>query len=146
MQKTSKVHLAINIICFITIIISLYFGSSVFNALDNQHITHLNSQDDYNYSALDDIPVLTAQAVIIGGVFILAAFGLQVYSYILADFKLKKQVILALFSVYAILFFFSFFVLNNHEQRNFYDYGMIWVLLSLTLIFANSIFIFWRKA
>ncbi|MFK8039318.1 MAG: hypothetical protein AB8B74_13575 [Crocinitomicaceae bacterium] len=144
-MKLTKIHIAINIICFITILISLYFGMSIFNAMDNQHITHLNNHDNYSYFGTKDIPVLTAQAIITTSIFVLVAFCLQIYSYTQATLTQKKKIILGLLSLYLILFFFSFFVMANLETRDFYHFGMIWVLLSLTLIFANSILIFFKK-
>lgn len=144
-MKIIKIHIAINIICFIAIIISLYFGMSIFNASQNQHITHLNQNDNFNYYSVDDISVLTAQAIIISSVFIIIAFCLQIYSYFQTTITHKKKIILALLLIYAILFFFSFFVMADLNNRDFYHYGMIWVLLSLTLIFANSLLIFIKK-
>lgn len=142
MKKTTKVHIAINIVCFITIMLSLYFGMAIFNAQDNQHISHLNNFENYNYYTMADISVLTAQAIIITSVFLIVAFGLQVYSYIISKSALKKQISLGLIAIYLIIFFFSFYVMNDLDNRDFYNYGMIWVLLSLTLIFANGILIF----
>jgi TRAP-type C4-dicarboxylate transport system permease small subunit len=144
-MKATKVHIAINVLCFITIIISLYFGMSIFNANDNQHITHLNNFDNYTYYDIKDITVLTAQAVIISSVFLLTAFGLQIYSYFISKTKRKKRITLGLLTIYLILFFFSIFVMFDIETRDFYHYGMIWVLLSLTLIFANSVLIFLKR-
>ncbi|MDX1349636.1 MAG: hypothetical protein R3279_05280 [Putridiphycobacter sp.] len=144
-MKATKVHIAINILCFITIIISLYFGMSIFNANDNQHITHLNNFDNYTYYDIKDITVLTAQAVIISSVFLLTAFGLQIYSYFISKTKRKKHITLGLLTIYLILFFFSIFVMVEIETRDFYHYGMVWVLLSLTIIFANSVLIFLKR-
>ena len=145
MQKITKVHIATSILCFITIILSLYFGMSIFNAFENQHVTHLNDFDKHSYYSLEDISVLTAQSIIITSVFIIIAFGLQIYSYFISSLTQKKQIILGLLVVYLVLFFFSFYVMMDLENRDFYHYGMIWVLLCLILIFSNGILIFLKK-
>ncbi|MFK8045669.1 MAG: hypothetical protein AB8B72_09245 [Crocinitomicaceae bacterium] len=144
-MKSTQVHIIINILCFITILISLYFGMSTYNAIDNQHISHLNDFENSSAYGLDDIRVLTAKGVIGTGIFVVLAFAFQIYSFIIADFKTKKNVILALFTVYGILFIFSFIVMSDLDNRNFHNHGQIWLLLSLTLIFANSILIFYKK-
>ena len=143
-MKTFQIHIVINILCFIVIILSLFFGMSIFNANENLHVTHLNSYDNYSFYDTEEIPVLTAKAVIISSIFLVIAFGFQIYSYLKATIKRNKNIILAMLFIYPILFFFSFFVMSDLDQRNFYDFGMIWVLLCLTLIFANTIIIFLR--
>ncbi len=144
-MKRSQIHIVINILCFITILVSLFFGMSIFNANENLHVTHLNEYDNYSYYSKDDIPVLTAQAVIISSLFLIVAFGFQIYSYVRAINQNNKIIIFIMMLIYPILFFFSFFVMADLENRDFYHFGMIWVLLSLTLIFANSIVIFLKQ-
>jgi len=144
-MKSRNVHIIINILCFITILVSLYFGMSIYNAINNQHITHLNDFENSSAFGLNDIRVLTAQGVIGTGIFVVLAFAFQIYSYVLADFQKKKNIILGMLSVYIILFVFSFIVMNDLDNRNFHNHGQIWLLLSLTLIFANSILIFYKK-
>ena len=144
-MKITQIHIAISILCFITVILSLFFGMGIFNANENLHVTHLNEYDEFSYYNTDDIPVLTAKAVIITGCFLLITFALQIYSYFKTTLKQHKTIIIFLLGIYLILFFFSFFVMADLENRNFYHFGMIWVLLSIILIFANGILIFLKK-
>ncbi len=136
-----KIHMYIGIICFLTALIALYFGSSIFNAGDNYLITHLNEQDLYRYNSLEEIPILTAKAVTYCGFLLLVAFGLQIYTYIKVKNLKIKRIITALFVVYFILICFSIFVILDPSSRDFFSYGMIWVLLSLILVFGNGFII-----
>lgn len=140
-----KIHLIINGIAFIGMIVSLYFGMSIFNAHDNQYVQHLNEFDSINSFDVNEIPKLTQTAIYTTFVFTFILFGLQVYSYIINTFQKRKLAIAPLFLVYGILFFYGFFVLNNVVERDFQSYGMIWVVLYLVIIFVNSIAILIRK-
>lgn len=135
-------HLLINLFSFITIIIALFFGMSIFNAYDNQHITHLNLQEANHYYDISEVPVLTAKAVIFTLVFMVLAFGLQIYTFIKTSYKKRKNIIIALLPIYFIIFGFSWYLLLDTTTRDFYTYGMIWVLLNLCLIFGNSLLLF----
>ncbi len=138
-------HLFINLSCFITIIISLSYGMSIFNAYDNQHITHLNLQDHFSFYPIEEVPVLTAKAVIISAVFVTISFGLQIFTYFKSKLPKRKTIILILLPIYLILYGFSGYVISDTSARDFYSYGMIWVLLNLCLIFGNSILLFVKE-
>ena len=141
----NRPHLIINLLAFITILVALFFGMSIFNAYDNQHITHLNEFENYNYNPVKDVPVLTAQAVVFTSVFVLTAFGFQIYTFFKTEIKTRKRIITAMLPIYLILIGYSVYLISNTKTQEFYSYGMIWVLLSILLIFGNSIILFIRK-
>ena len=118
---------------------------SIFNAYDNRHTIHLNEHDLYNYYAIKDVPILTAKAIYSTLFFILVSFSVQIYTYFKSHLPVQKKIILSLLSIYLILFGFSGFLLSDLTNRDFYDYGMIWVLLNLLLIFGNSILLFIKR-
>ncbi len=141
----TKFHIAINVLCGIALLVALYFGVQIFNAGDNYLISHLNEFDSHNYSPIEDIPVLTAKGVIISGFFLFIALILQVVTFIKNTINSKKILFVFLFAVYGILLSFSIFVMLDLEHRDFQTFGMIWVVLSIILIFGNSVAVFIRK-
>ncbi|MFD1552455.1 hypothetical protein DNU06_10510 [Putridiphycobacter roseus] len=141
----TKIHIAINVLSGIALLIALYYGIQIFNAGDNYLITHLNEFDHQNYSPIEDIPVLTAKGVIISGVFLSIALILQIITFVKNTINRKKILFVFLFAIYGILLAFSFFVMLDLEHRDFQTFGMIWVVLSILLIFGNTVAVFIRK-
>jgi len=141
----NRPHLIINLLCFITVIISLSFGMSIFNVFDNQHITHFSNFESQSFYTIDDVSVLTAKAVIFTSVFVLAAFGVQIYSYFKTQIPRRRKIILGLLPLYLIIFGFSTYLMLHYATEDFYSYGFVWILLSLCLIFGNTILLFIKK-
>jgi len=130
---------------FITILIALYFGISIQNAGDNYLTSHLYELEGSTFFDPDEIPTLGFKAAIITLVFLLAGFSVQLYILIKTKFKQVKNFAIGALICYLIIFGFDFLFLISPKLHNFRDYGMIWVLLSLTTIFINGVSIFAKK-
>lgn len=140
-----KLHAGIMALSFIIILVSLFYGISIQNAQDNFLTSHLAIDDGKNYADLEEIPTLGYKAAVITTFFLLIGFSLQIY--ILSKTKLKQVKNLCIGAVvcFLIIFGFDFLFLFYPKSYNFRDYGMIWVLLSLSTIFINGVSIFARK-
>jgi len=70
---------------------------------------------------------------------------IQLYIYIKTSFKRLKKLAIGALICYLLIFTADFLTLNYPISYNFKNFGMIWVLLSLTTIFINGISIFIKK-
>ena len=140
-----KAHAGIMFVCFVTILVSLYYGITIQNAQDNFLIEHLNIDEGQNYASLDEIPTLNFKAAVVTLFFLLIGFITQIYIYIKTPYTLAKKLAIGAFICFISIFIFDFLTISNPHAYNFKHYGMIWVLLSLSIVFINGISIFVRK-
>ncbi len=140
-----NLHFGILLTSLITILVSLYFGITIQNAQDNFLIEHLNVSDGIVYSQVDEVPTLGFKAAIITLVFLIVGFSLQSYIYLKTPFKKVKNLAIGAIICFLIIFIFCFLTISFPHDYNFKNYGMIWVLLSLTTIFINGVSIFVKK-
>jgi len=138
-------HIYIICLSIITLFISLYFGASIHNAQDNSLITHLNEQDGINYESVDKVPLLTKKAALLTTFFLILSLALEVFVLFKTPYKKSKNIALALIVPHLIILFYAFLLMSSPLEHNFGSYGMIWVTLSLTIVFGNVISIFVKK-
>jgi CDP-diglyceride synthetase len=125
--------------------ISLYFGISIQNAQDNFLVEHLYQNEGVDNYALDYIPTLSFKAALLTLVFLGVAFVLQIIIYSKSPFKRVKNLSLLAIFFFIIIFIFDILTLNYPHDYNFKDYGMIWVILSLSIVFTNMLGAFGKK-
>jgi len=140
-----KLHIIIIFLSFITVLVSLGYGSSIQNAGDNHLTQHLYNDEGYNFSQPDEIPTLSFKAAFITLFFLIPGFIIQLYILLKTPFKRLKTIAIGALVCYLIIFSVDFLTLMTPVTYNFKYYGMIWVLLSLTTIFINGVSIFIRK-
>lgn len=138
-------HLATIGISLITIIVSLFFGMSIQNAQDNFLIDHLNIEDGINYFDVNEIPKLSFSAAAITLIFIVALLGLEFYIIKKTTFKKIKKLAIGAIIFLSIILIFDLLTLNNPHYFNFKHFGLIWVILSLNVIFINVVSLFVKK-
>ncbi len=138
-------HLTIIALSFLVILISLYYGMSIQNAQDNFLVEHLYLDEGVENFDLDYIPTLGFKAAIITLVFLVIGFGVQVFILIKTPFKKVKNLAIGALICFIIIFIFDFLTISFPHDYNFKNYGMIWVLLSLSTIFINGISLFVKK-
>ena len=138
-------HIGIMFVCFVTILVSLYYGVTIQNAQDNFLIEHLNIDEGQNYAALEEIPTLNFKAALVTLFFLSIGFGVQIYVYLKTPYSVVKKLAIGAFVCFISIFIFDFLTLSNPIDYNFKHYGMIWVLLSLSIVFINGVSIFMRK-
>jgi len=140
-----KHHLALIGISFITIIVSMFFGMSIQNAQDNFLIDHLNIEEGINYFDVNEVPKLSFTASAVTLILILALLGIELY--IIKKNQIKKVKYLAIGAIIflSIILVFDLLTLNNPHYFNFKQFGMIWVILCLNVIFINVVSIFIKK-
>ncbi len=144
-QKMRNYHIYIICLSIITLLISLYFGASIHNAQDNFLTEHLNEQDGFNFESVDDVPILTKKAALLTSFFLILSLGLQVFVFFKTPYKKSKRIALALMVPHLIILFYAFLLMTSPQNHNFGSYGMIWVTLSLLIVFGNIISIFIKK-
>lgn len=130
---------------FLIILISLYYGMSIQDAQDNFLIEHLYINEGVENFDLDYIPTLGYKAAIITLFFLVIGFGIQIYIFIKTPFKKIKKLALGALVCFLIIFTFDFLTISFPHDYNFKNYGMIWVLLSLSTIFINGVSIFVKE-
>ena len=140
-----NLHLGIISFAFITILVALYYGVSIQNAQDNFLTAHLYLDEGESFADLDEIPTLGFKAAIITTFFLVFGFTLELFVYFKTNFKRVKNLAIGALICYLIIFGFDILFLISPKLYNFRDYGMIWVLLSLTIIFINGVSIFVKK-
>ncbi len=140
-----KQHLVIIGLAFITILISLFFGVSIQNAQDNFLIEHLNVEDGINYFSKDEVPKLSFTAAFVTAIFVPVMLGLELYVIIKTPYKLVKKMALACSLLLLVIISFIVMTLINPHYFNFKEFGMVWVLLSMSIIFINIISVFTKK-
>ena len=138
-------HLTIIALSFLVILISLYYGMSIQNAQDNFLVEHLYLDEGVENFDLDYIPTLGFKAALITLIFLVIGFGVQVYILIKTPFKKIKNLAIGALICFIIIFIFDFLTISFPHDYNFKNYGMIWVLLSLSTIFINGISLFVKK-
>lgn len=138
-------HLGIMGLSFLTILISLYYGMSIQNAQDNYLVEHLYLNEGVEHFDLDYIPTLGFKAALVTLVFLVLGFGIQVFILIRTPFKKVKNLAIGALICFIIIFIFDFLTLSYPHDYNFKNYGMIWVLLSLSTIFINGVSLFVKK-
>ena len=67
-------HLVIILVAFITVIVSLYFGITIYNIEDNIHINHLLEDEGQSIRFPEEIPTLGYKAAIITCIFLMIGF------------------------------------------------------------------------
>lgn len=140
-----KLHIIIIFLSFITMLVSLGYGISIQNAGDNQLTEHLYHDEGYSYSSPEEIPTLSFKAALVTLLFLIPGFSIQLYILIKTTFKRLKNLAIGALFCYGIIFIIDILTLISPGIYNFKDFGMIWVLLSLTTIFINGISIFVKK-
>jgi hypothetical protein len=126
-------------------LVSLGYGISIQNAGDNFLNQHLYTDEGYSYSLPEEIPTLSFKAAFITLFFLIPGFTIQLYILLKTTFKRLKILASGALICYVIIFSVDILTLINPIAYNFRDFGMIWVLLSLTTIFINGISIFVKK-
>jgi hypothetical protein len=126
-------------------LVSLGYGITIQNAGDNFLNEHLYNDEGYSYSTPDEIPTLSFKAALITLIFLVPAFSIQLYIYIKTLFKRLKKLAIGALLCFVIIFTVDILTLISPADYNFKNFGMIWVLLSLTTIFINGISIFVKK-
>jgi len=140
-----KLHIIIIFLSFITMLVSLGYGISIQNAGDNFLNEHLYNDEGYSYSLPEEIPTLSFKAAFITLFFLIPGFIIQLYIYLKTNFKRLKNLAIGALVCYLLIFTVDFLTLNYPVSYNFKNFGMIWVLLSLTTIFINGISLFIKK-
>jgi len=140
-----KLHIIIIFLSFITMLVSLGYGISIQNAGDNFLNEHLYNDEGYSYSLPEEIPTLSFKAAFITLFFLIPGFIVQLYIYLKTNFKRLKNLAIGALVCYLLIFTVDFLTLNYPVSYNFKNFGMIWVLLSLTTIFINGISLFIKK-
>jgi len=140
-----KLHLIIIFLSFITMLVSLGYGISIQNAGDNFLNEHLYNDEGYSYSLPEEIPTLSFKAAFITLFFLIPGFIIQLYIYLKTNFKRLKKLAIGALICYLFIFSVDFLTLTYPASYNFKNFGMIWVLLSLTTIFINGISLFIKK-
>lgn len=138
-------HLVIMLMAFLTVLISLYFGISIYNIEDNIHVNHLLEDEGFTIHLPEEIPTLGFKAAVLTGLLLMVGFVTQVYVFLKTPIKLIKKISIAPFICFSVIFGFSTLFLFNPMGYNFKDYGMIWVTLSLIIIFSNGISLFVKR-
>lgn len=138
-------HLFIILMAFITVLLSLYYGITIYNIEDNIHINHLLEDEGYVIREKEEIPTLGYKAALLSCFFLTIGLILQVYVFIKTPFKTIKKISAVPFISYAIIFGFATLFLFDPHHYNFKDYGMIWVILSILIAFSNGISLFVKK-
>jgi len=138
-------HIGIMFVCFVSILISLYYGITIQNAQDNFLIEHLNTNDGQTYAGIDEVPTLGYKAAIITLFFLSIGFITQIFVLIKTPFNVVKKLAIGAIICFLIIFIFDFLTISYPYDYNFKHYGMIWVLLSLSVVFINGVSIFIRK-
>jgi hypothetical protein len=138
-------HLTIIALSFLTILISLYYGMSIQNAQDNFLVEHLYLNEGVENFDLDYIPTLGYKAAIITLFFLIIGFTIQFFIFLKTPFKNVKKLAIGALICFIIIFIFDFLTIYFPHDYNFKNYGMIWILLSLTTIFINGVSLFVKK-
>lgn len=123
-------------------LVSVFFGMSIFNANNNEHIQHLNVADRIHYYDANLVPTLTYRAALSTIPFIL---GILITSVLVLRTTLVKKVKnLALGSLAAILVVIIFDVLTilNPYFFDFSKWGFVWITMGMIIIAANVLSIF----
>jgi len=126
-------------------LVSLGYGISIQNAGDNFLNEHLYNDEGYSYSLPEEIPTLSFKAAFITLFFLIPGFIIQLYIYLKTNFKRLKKLAIGALVCYLLIFTVDFLTLTYPVSYNFKNFGMIWVLLSLTTIFINGISLFIKK-
>lgn len=125
------------VLCLLIIIISLAYGVSIQNAQDNHLLTHLYEDEGVHYSTLDEIPTLNFKAALLTSIFIVAVIVLEWIGWRQSENPLVKKLTIGAIFAGLIILLFDGLTLAYPYDFNFKNYGMIWVLLSLSIVFKN---------
>ncbi len=138
-------YFGILILCLITMLVSLYYGTSIQDAQDNFLVEHLYEDEGIDNFDLDYIPTLSFKAAFVTLFFLLFAFILQFIILIRTTFKSVKYCSILALCFFSVIFIFDVLTLFCPHDYNFKNFGMIWVLLSLSIIFISMVGVFTKK-
>jgi hypothetical protein len=125
--------------------ISLYYGISIQNSQDNFLVEHLYQNEGVENYALDDIPTLSFKAAFLTLIFLTVGLVLQGILYAKSPFKKVKNLSILAIVFFIVIIVFAFLTLYHPHDYNFKNYGMIWIILSLSIIFTNMLSAFGKK-
>lgn len=135
-----------NVLCaslgFLVVLMAAYFGSAVYNAGANEHITHLNEFDNIHYYDAEEIPRLGFQAAMMTLPFVLI---ILVFEFIIAFKSTIRQVKniaigLAIASLF-IAVMSLLFILYPYDY-SFALWGYVWIAMGVFIVAGNAISIF----
>ncbi len=127
---------------FLMVLISMYFGSSIYNSKSNSPISYLNEMDHIHYYDVDLIPNLNFNAAAITLPFILILLFLQIWISLKATISPIRNIGRGLLCAVVIILAFDVLILSNPEQFDFSKWGYIWITLGIVIIAGNAFSVF----
>jgi hypothetical protein len=137
-----KIFVAAAGLAFLMTLVSMYFGSSIYNANENVHLGYLNEMDKIYYYDIEKVPQLTKMAAIISLVFLIPILGLESYTLIKSPVKSTRKIAIALATVAVILIFIAILTISNPVNFDFSKWGFAWVFGGLFTIAGNVLSVF----
>ncbi|MBI3136595.1 MAG: hypothetical protein HYZ14_18110 [Bacteroidetes bacterium] len=129
-------------LAFLMSLISMYFGSSIYNANENVHIQYLNEMDHIRYYDADMVPGLTRLAAILSIPFLLGILGIELYVFRKTPVPAAKKIALAISILALILIILAMVTIKTPLQFDFSKWGFAWVFGGLFTIAGNALSVF----
>ena len=129
-------------LAFLMALISMYFGSSIYNANENVHLQYLNEMEQIHYFDADMVPGLSRLAALVSLPFLLGILGLEIYVLFKSPVRISKRIAIAIVGIVVILLLLAILTIKYHTEYDFSKWGFAWVFGGLFTIAGNVLSIF----
>jgi len=140
-----KIYLVIAALAFLMSLISVYFGTSIYNAHENMHVQHLNEMDHLDYYDASEVPLLSRMAAFITLPFLVLIIGFELYVSLKTPSRIAKRIALVVIGIALTLIVLVILVLNRSLGLDFSHWGFAWVFGGLFTIAGNAVSIFLKR-
>lgn len=137
-----KVFLIAAGLAFLMAMISMFFGSSIYNANENSLVEHLNEMDHLHYYDADMVPGLSRLAALVSLPFLLGILGVEIYILRKTPIASAKKIARAILIIALLLILLAGLTIRYHSFFDFSKWGFAWVFGGLFTIAGNAISIF----
>jgi hypothetical protein len=132
-------------LAFLMALLSMYFGASIHNANENEHIQHLNEMDRIDYYDAEMVPGLSRLAALVSMPFLLGILGIEIFVLLKTPVANTKKIAIAIIFITLILIGLAILTIRYHSFFDFSKWGFAWVFGGLFTIAGNALSVFLRK-
>lgn len=138
-----------NILCaslaFLTILISAFFGASIYNSKSTELITHLDVMDNIHHFDPAIIPLLNFQAALYTLPLVLTVFVMEIIISLKAEIRQVKNIGRGLTFAAGIILTFAILTIMYPNQYDFSVWGYVWITMGIFITAGNVLSVFIKK-